>query len=208
MLRRSQLPATHQRVRLRAYLRTLRANYNAAYRELSLVFRIRKGCPFEHALRHRRFEDASQLLKLAEQCLAEINHCYALRMAAFRPGDQILVKLAMRGLAPDPRRYLILDVHWWKRDSHSYEAHELTKGGTLHKGRYPGPLFPSSRVSIEKCDDPLPKDTQWTADSARRKAYDFLETVLQKGDLSLFAPPKSSITHPVVAKPYPFWRRA
>ena len=114
MKRRRQLRTSDQRDRLRGYLRTLRANYNRASRELFETSRIRKGCPLELALRCRRFDDASQLLKLGEKCLAELNHCYALRVAAFRPGDQILVKTTMPGFDPDPRRFIVLDVLWRK----------------------------------------------------------------------------------------------
>lgn len=194
-----------QRKRLRKYLRTLKANYNRAYRELSEIFRIRKGCPLERALRHQRFNDASQLLRLGEQCLAELNHCYALRIAPHRPGDQVLVTTTMQGFDPDPRRYLVLDVEWRRGDSYIYEVHELTKSGTLHKGRYPHPLCPSSRLSIEHCDDLLADETRLRADSARRSTSALLETVLEKGDLSAFLPNTAAQAND--HRPYPFWLR-
>ena len=200
-----QLRVAEQRKRLQKYLRTLRADYNRAWRELSAIFRIRKGCPLEHQLRHRRFEGTAELLKLAEKCLEELNHCYALRLAAFRPGDQLLVKTTICGFPPDPRRYLVLDVRWAKRDSYWYEVHELTKAGMLHKGRYPHMLCPSSRVSIERCDEPLPEETRRQAEWARRASVAFLETTLKKGDLAKFllkspAPSRAE-------RPYPFWVR-
>src|SRR5688500_17264447 len=102
MLKGPQLRAAEQRKRLQKQLRTLRANDSRAWRELSAIFRIRKGCPLEHQLRHRRFEEAAELVKLGEKCLDEMNHCYALRLAAFRPGDQLLVKTDTARLSARP----------------------------------------------------------------------------------------------------------
>jgi len=208
MLIRPQLRPIQQRKRLRAYLRVLRANSSRAYRELSVLFRIRKGCPFELALRQRRLEDANELLKLGEKCLAEVNHCYALRLAPFQPGDQIVVTTKIRGLSPEPRRYLVLDVEWRKRDDFIYEVHELTKGGTLHKGRYPTPLFPSNRISIEKCEEPLPEETKLRACAARTAAKQLMETALQSGDLSIFLTQASSRLPGLRKADTPFWLRA
>jgi hypothetical protein len=184
----------------------LRANYKRAWRELSEIFRIRKGCPFEHQLRHRRFENANDLLKLAEKCLEEINHCYALRLAAFQPGDQLLVKTTLRGFPPNPRRYLVLDVTWRKGDSYSYEVHELTKSGALHTGRYAYGLWPSDRISIERCDDPLTDETHRRIESQRTATAELFNSVLEKGDLSMFLP-RSPAPPVVVERRYPFWTR-
>ena len=151
MIKRLELRPSEQRRVLARYLRTLTANCNRAYRELLEVSRVRRGCPFERHLRYKRLDDANELLKLGKKCLDEINRCYALRLAPFSPGDQLVVKTTIPGLPPDPRRYLLLNVEWRRRDEYIYEAHELTKTGTLHKGRYPGALCPSSRISIEKC---------------------------------------------------------
>jgi len=138
-------------------------------------------------------DDANELLKLGKKCLDEINRCYALRLAPFSPGDQLVVKTTIPGLPPDPRRYLLLNVEWRRRDEYIYEAHELTKTGTLHKGRYPGALCPSSRISIEKCDQTLPEETRLRADSARRAAAELLEAVLNRGDLAIFSHAKAHI---------------
>lgn len=206
MLKGSQLRPSEQRKRLQRYLRALRANYNRAYREASEVFRIRRGCPFEHSLRYRRFDDARKLLELAEKCLKEINHCYALRLAAFQPGTQIVVTTTMRGFEPRPTRYLVRDVEWRKGDEYHYVVHELTKTGTLHKGRYPHWVSPSSRIAIEQCDEQLPKETQWEADARRGAAKALLETVLQQGDLAMFQAARETAI-PEVTRPYPFWSR-
>jgi len=94
----------------------------------------------------------------------------------------------IRGFPPDPRRYLVLDVEWRKRDECAYVVHELTKSGALHKGRYSTWLSPSNRVSIEYCDEPLPDETRWRAESARRASAALLEAVLEKGELSMLLP--------------------
>jgi hypothetical protein len=201
-----QLRPSEQRKRLQHYLSTLRANFNRACRELFEISRIRKGCPFERALRYRRFEAAVELLEVGKKCVAEINHCYALRLAAFRPGDHLLVETTLRGFPPDPRRYLVLDVEWRKRDEYTYVVHELTKSGALHKGRYSTWLSPSNRVSIEYCDEPLPDETRWRGESARRAAVALLEAVLENGELSMF-PPKLPAPSPPVERRYPFWTR-
>jgi len=204
MKRRHQLRTSVQRDRLQRYLRTLRANYNRASRELFETSRIRKGCPLEQSLRYKRFEDASQVLKLAEKCLAELNHCYALRLAAFRPGDHILVKITMPGFDPRPCRYIILDVVWSKGDQYHYEVQELTKAGAAHRGRYPHWLTHSDRVSMEYSDQPLAPEAKWLADDRRHASKELLEAVLEKGDLSLFLPEPS--TPAVPAPRHPFWR--
>ena len=204
MLKGPQLRPSEQRKRLKRYLRVLRANYNRAWRELEEVFRIRKGCPFEHSLRYHRFDEARKLLELAEKCLKEVNHCYALRLAAFQPGAQIVVTITMRGFEPRPTRYLILDVEWSKGDEYHYVVHEITKTGTLHKGRYPHWVSPSNRIAIELCDEPLPEETRWRAQARRDATKALFEAVLQRGDLAMFELPKP---HPAPApRPqYPFW---
>lgn len=207
MLRGTQLRPSEQRKRLQRYLRVLRANYNRAYRELSEVFLIRKGCPFEHRLRSRRFDDAIELVKLAEKCLAEINHCYALRLAAFRPGDQMIVRTVMRGYEPRATRYLVLDVEWGKRDEYHYVVHELTKAGELHKGRYASWVWPSNRISIELCDAPLGDDARRYAEGRRRAANELFDAVLQQGDISMFAPPPPKASPSPPSRPFPFWLR-
>lgn len=58
-----QLPVREQRLRMKDYLRLARQNYNRAYREVSAIYRIRRGCPYEHALRLKRFDDAAQHLR-------------------------------------------------------------------------------------------------------------------------------------------------
>jgi hypothetical protein len=166
---------------------------------------MRRGCPLEQALRYKRFDDASQILKLAEKCLAELNHCYALRVAGLRPGDHIVVKTVLPGFDPDPRRFIVLDVLWRKGDQLNYEIQQLTKGGTVHRGRYPHGLWPSDRVSIEYSDHPLAPDAKGLADYRRRASKDLLEAVLEKGDLSLFLPKTPSSAAP--GHRYPFWER-
>jgi hypothetical protein len=206
MKRRRQLRTSDQRDRLRRYLRTLRANYNRASRELFQSSRIRKGCPLELALRCRRFDDASQILKLAEKCLAELNHCYALRVAGLRPGDHITVRVVVPGFDPRPVRYLVLDVLWRKGDHYCYQVQELTKVGAAHRGRYPHWLSPSDRVSIEYSDQPLAQEAKGLADYRRRASKELLEAVLEKGDLSLFLPEPPPSAGPA-GHQYPFWQR-
>jgi hypothetical protein len=203
---RRELPVGEQRKRLSAYLRIARQNYNRAWREDSATFRTRRGCPYERSLRHRRFEDASLLLKLVEACLKDLNHCYALRIAGFRPGAHVLVTTVMKGYPPAPRRYIISDVIWGKRDSYYYEVQELTKAGDPHGRRYPTWMSPSNRISIEYCNEPLGKAGEQLAASSRTRAKYLLENVLAKGDLSPFLPkPPPDRTLP--ERQYPFWLR-
>jgi hypothetical protein len=206
MKRRRQLRTSDQRDRLRRYIRKVRANYNRASRELFEASRIRRGCPLELALRCKRFDDANEILKLAEKCLAELNHCYVLRLAALRPGDHIVVKIVLPGFDPSPRRYIVLDALWSKGDQYHYEVQELTKSGKVHGRRYSHGLWPSDRVSIEYCDQQLAPDAQALADGRRRGSKDLIVAVLEEGDLSLFLPEPPATAGPV-PKAYPFWRR-
>jgi hypothetical protein len=146
------------------------------------------------------------MLKLAEKCLAELNHCYALRVAGLRPGDHITVRVVVPGFDPRPCRYLVLDVLWSKGDQYHYEVQELTKAGTVHRGRYPTWLSPSNSVSIEYSDQSLATDAKGLADYRRRASKDLLEAVLEKGDLSPFLPKPPPLVGSVPQQ-YSFWRR-
>lgn len=169
---------------LRRYLPTARANFNRAYRE-SFTSR-RRDCPFERELRYLRFKDASRLLKLTELCLAELRHQRAFSLAPFRPGDQVHVRTTMKGHEPNPRRYLVFDVEWRKGDNYIYVVHELTKRGSLHKGRWRTWLCPSSWIAIESCSEPLDSETVQYAEGARERAKVRRAGVLEKGKLDLF----------------------
>jgi len=127
---------------LQKYLRSARANYTRAYTGVAALIGKRRICPFEQQLRHRRFEDGSRLLKLAELCLAELRHQRALSLAPFQPGDQIRVSVTVKGYAPALQRYLILDLEWNKRDTYVYVVRELTEAGRLHRGRHRGWVCP------------------------------------------------------------------
>lgn len=168
------------------YLRTTRANYNRAYRELSACFGKRRVCPYEIHLRGRRFDDASRLLKLAELCLGELRHQRAIFLAPFRPGDQIRVSVTMKGYEPTPRRYLVMDVLWRKGDTYTYVVHEITKVGALHRGRYETWMSPSNRILIEACTEPLDQQTASTAASVRRNAQACRTEAIEQGRLELF----------------------
>ena len=171
---------------MRRYLRTARANYSRAYRELSACFWKRRVCPYEVHLRGRRFDDASRLLKLAESCLGELRHQRAVFLAPFRPGDQFRVSVTMKGYEPAPRNYLVMDVLWRKGDSYTYVVHEVTKGGALHRGRHETWVSPSNRISIETCAEPLDQQTASTATSAGRNAEASRAEALEHGRLDLF----------------------
>ena len=91
-------------------------------------------------------------------------------------------------------------------DQYHYEVQELTKSGKVHGRRYSHGLWPSDRVSIDYCDQPLAQEAKWLADGWRRSSKDLLDAVLEKGDLSLFLPEQPATTGPA-PQPYPFWRR-
>lgn len=168
------------------YLRTARANYNRAYRELSACFRKRRVCPYEIHLRGRRFDDASRLLKLAELCLGELRHQRAIFLAPFRPGDQIRVSVTMKGYEPTPRRYLVMDVLWRKGDTYTYVVHEITKAGALHRGRHETWMSPSNRILIEVSAEPLDQQTASTAASVRQNAQACRTEAIEQGRLEAF----------------------
>ena len=201
-----QLPVNEQRLRLRAYLHTLRANYNRASRELFSTSRIRRGCPLERNLRYQRFTDAYELLQLAEKSLKELDHCYVLRIAGFRPGAHVLVTTTLKGFPPSPRRYIVLDVIWAKGDRYYYEAQELTKTGAPHRGRYPTWLSPSNRISIEYCEEPLSVEATTLANARVATSKWLLDSVLQKGEPAL-RKEKSTVQQVTQSRQYPFWLR-
>ena len=145
------------------------------------------------------------MLSIAEKALEEINHCYVLRIAGFRPGDHLLVITTMRGSDPSPRRYIVLDVVWSKGDSYYYEVQELTRSGAPHKGRHPTWISPSNRISIEYCKDSLSREAQSLADGRREDAKALLEAVLEEGDLSLFQPKPEAANGQHSQRQYPFW---
>jgi len=195
-----------QRDSMRVYLRTLKANYNRASRELMSSSMRWKSYPIEQHLRYHRFEEASAQLKLGESCLGALNHLYALRLAAYTPGDQVLVTTEMDGSPPDPRRYVIVDVEWRKRDTFIYVVWRVNKDGSLHRRSYPGWLCPSNLIRIEKCLEPLSKETERFCESTRKETKALFEDILANGDLSQFLPkPASQHQHVPVNQPYPFW---
>ena len=171
---------------MRRYLRTARANYNRAYRESLRSYGKRRVCPYEIQLRDRRCDDASRLLKLTELSLGELRHQRAIYLAPFRPGDQIRVSVTMKGYEPAPRRYLVMDVLWWKGDSYTYVVHEITKAGALHRGRHETWMSPSNRILIEACAEPLDQETESTAASVRRNTQAYRAEAIQQGRLEVF----------------------
>jgi len=175
---------TDQIKTLRRYLPTVRANFNRAYRESFIS--SRHACPFASELQYLRFKDASRLLKLAELCLAELRHQRALTLAPFKPGDQIRVHVTMPGYTRAPTRYLVLDAEWRKRDDYIYAAHELTKRGSLHKGRWRTSVCPSNLIWIEPCTEPLDEETTRYAAGAREGAKVRRAEALEQGKLALF----------------------
>ena len=62
-----------QRDAMRAYLRTLQSNYARAVKEFEAALRRHKTFPLERHLRIRRCDEARDLLKLGESCLAALN---------------------------------------------------------------------------------------------------------------------------------------
>jgi len=169
---------------IRRYLPTARANFNRAYRE-SFTTR-RRACPFVSELQYRRFKDASRLLTLTELCLKELRHQRAILLSPFKPGDQIRVCFTMKGYERAPQRYVVIDVEWRKGDNYIYIAHELTKRGRLHRGRYPTWVCPSSYISIESCAEPLDSETIPVAESARERAKARRSEAVENGRLALF----------------------
>ena len=92
----------------------------------------------------------------------------------------------MKGYERAPERYLVRDVEWRKGDMYGYVVHEITKGGWLHRGRYWMTIFPSNRIAIDACADPLDEQTVRIANSAREEIKVRRADSLEHGKLELF----------------------
>jgi len=177
------MPILEQIETLRAYLRTLHSDFNRAYREDSAQYRKRRISPFVANLRYRRFTNASELRQVAEECLRQLRQARALSIAEWKPGDQILVEVILKGLPRDPRRYVITDVEWSKPDAYHYVVTQLTNAGHPYKRGGDTWVSPSSRIRITKCAEALPEGTLRQCAHYRRNAEHFLDDARDRGDI-------------------------
>lgn len=159
-----------QREPLRIYLRTLLANFNRAYREtLAHDFR-RPRHPSEDNLRHERFNQASQLLRLGKACLADLNHAYAIQLSEYKPGDHVIATLTVKGGPDVQRRFAIIDVEWRKGDGQAYVVRQVTKKGTIHERSSDGWIRAGGDYHLELCQDELSEEATDYLQSRRRWA--------------------------------------
>ena len=176
------MPLLEQVDALRAYLRTLRADVNRAYREQSLHYRKRRVSPFVEHLRYQRGRSAYELVEVAEECLDRLRHARALTIAEFFPGTQITMDVVLQGYERPQERFVISDANWSKTDSYHYIVWQVTKGGQLFK-RGTSWLCPSNRVRIAACDLPLSEETARECRYFGECARQFLEDVRDRGKL-------------------------
>jgi len=170
---------------LALHIRTIRANVNRASKELEAGFGKRARRPFENSLRWRRYRDATDLQLIAEACLHDLRKALAMRMAPFRPGDQVVATLTQKGLPALEKRYGIWDIEPSTRGSYSYEAIWITKSGVLSKRFDIQPLLPE-RYSLQLCESPLSTDSAATLRWRREVCERFLDRAVNVGSLDDF----------------------
>ncbi len=173
---RTSLPISKQIVALRSYLRVLRADSRRAYREIEKDFLKRRVTWFIQHLRSQRYRNASELEDVGEECLQVLRHAQALSSTAFFPGDQVTMEVVMKGFERPPERYIVYDF-----DRH-YDLWQVTKAGLLFK-RGPQPVYPSSRIDIRLCTEPLPPETQREAGYFRSQAMQLISDARDSGKL-------------------------
>lgn len=183
---RTAMPLLEQMDVLRAYMRTLRADTDRAYREESAGYRKRRICPFAESLRYRRFRNASELHDVARECMDQLRHVRALSIAEFFPGDQIAVEIVLSSCVRPPERFVVRDVEWSKRDRYNYLAWQLTKSGQLFV-RGPSLLCPSSYIRIKRCSISLPDETDRQRGGFRNSAREFMDKVRDVGNIDEIA---------------------
>lgn len=177
------MPLPEQIEVLRAFLRTLRADSNRAIREAQKNYRKRRVTPFVERLRSQRIDYAWELRDAGEECLRQLRKARALYIAEWRPGDQIIVETVIAGYDSNPRRYVVTDVDWSKPDSYHYDVWQLTKAGRFYERGGQTWVFPSDRISITRCNEPLPEETEWQCASYRSRGEQFLEEVRDRGNI-------------------------
>jgi hypothetical protein len=178
------LPLPEQIDAVRKYLRRVNGDLTRAQRDVGEGYRKRKICPFVETLRHRRARAAFETWEVAEQCLQELRHAHALSIAEFRPADQILSEVFLKGYDRSPMRLIIYDVQWSKPGSYSYHylVWQVKKNGDLFQ-RGTTWLFPSKRVQLSRCMEPVTNETQRRCDSFRRWAQDFVANINGAGSV-------------------------
>lgn len=181
-MQRTALPLPEQIQAIRTYLRRVNADLNRAQRESSEGYRKRKVCPFVETLGYRKARAAFETWEIAEECLRELRHARALSIAEFGPGDQVVSEVVLKGYDRSPMRVLICDVEWSKPDSYHYVVWQVKKNGDLFQ-RGSAWLFPSARVRITKCAEPVTAETQRKSDSFRCWAQEFLANVNGPGNV-------------------------
>lgn len=176
------MPLLEQIDVMRAYMRTLCADMNRAYREEGAHYRKRRVCPFVQSLRYRRISNAFELEDVAEECLNQLRDARALSIADFFPGEQIVVEVVLKDHERQPERHVIKDVEWSKPDTYHYVAWQLTKDGQLFK-RGPSWLCPSKAIRITRCTDSLPEDTLRECAHFWDSAREFIDDVRDRGKI-------------------------
>jgi hypothetical protein len=177
------MPLPEQIEVLGAFLRTLRADSQRALREAQRNYRKRRITPFVERLRSRRIDHSWELQDVAEECLRQLRQARALSLAEWRPGDQIVVETTVPGYSSNPRRYVVVDVEWSKPDSYHYDVWQLTKAGRFYERGGRTWVFPSDRIRITRCNEPLTEEARSKCASYCSHAEQFLEEVRDRGDI-------------------------
>ena len=172
---------------LTLHLQTVSANVRRASRELDAGFSRRLRRPLESSLRWRRYQDATDLLKIAEACLHDLQKVQALRLAPFSPGDQVVATFtAMAGRPQMEARYGIWDIEPGPHESYSYEVVEITKTGALFKRLSIQRVWPE-RVSLRLCDEALVKESRSTLSWRREVSATFIQQTTNVASLDHYA---------------------
>jgi hypothetical protein len=72
-------------------------------------------------------DNAWETCDIAEECLRQLRQARALSIADWAPGDQVVVQTVIKGVDPNPRRYVVTDVEWSKPDFYHYDVWQLTR---------------------------------------------------------------------------------
>lgn len=170
---------------LSLHLRTIKANARKASAELNRGFSQRSRRPLESALRWKRYQDATDLEMIAEACLHDLRKAYAMRLAPFKPGEQVIATLAVKGFPATETRYCIWDVEPRSKGLYTYESIRITKAGVLSKRLNIETLW-ADRFSLRACDEPLAGEAAATL-KWRRDVYEqFLEKTVNVGSIDHF----------------------
>lgn len=183
-MNRAAMPIADQIDRLRAFLRTLRADVDRASREISEHSRRLKVAPFVESLRWEHYRRASELAETAEECLAELKHARAIGLVEFRPGDVVTLEVTMKGHERPLERYAVYDVELLGRKDFGYRVWQLKTNGELFQRGLTWISAPPRHARLTRCTDELPEETVRQCAWFRERADRLVMTATNTGKLA------------------------